>query len=1061
MGSEDEHPITISNKHSLDEGNLAPTESKRRELRFETRDGGPNRTDFTVEDYTIGWVCALHIEMAAAKCMLDSIHDNLKKSPNDSNTYILGSLHHHNVAIACLPVDEHITNSVAHVVSRMRRTFPSIQLFLMVGIGGGAPGKLDVRLGDVAVGLSLFPYNSGKAIYQGRFVRTDITRQPQSAFGTAISALRAHHESEISKIPIILSQMRERYPAMTEYTNREPLQDFLFDSAYDHAEPNTSCDDCDKSRLVSRFIRSNNHPMVHYGTIAYGSRVIEHGKERDQLAKDFNAICFFGMEAAGLMDDLQCLVIRGICDYSDSHKSVEWQKHASATAAAYAKVLLSVTPSLKTPEAPNIEFVQANRNNLMDSLWFEKIDARQSNITPPYGKTCSWLLSDPTYIRWLTPAEFPQHHGLLWIRGMPGAGKSTLMKYIYTRASETIDITISFFFDIHGDDLEKSTEGMYRSLLFQLFEKLPELQMVLDSFFHFNQGDSSDGLWKIDVLRQLFSAAISILGRRRVICLVDALDECSESQVRDMVDHFEELGNSALEAKGKIYVCFSSRHYPVIRVKYGWTLVLEDQIGHYQNLEKYIRRELQVGGGKDAELVRTTLLEKVAGISLWVVPVVNILNKEFHSGGILAVKRRLQETPAEISEVLKHILGRSSKDVADLLLCIQWLLYAKRPLTTEEFYYAVVTGLKPEQKTLDEWDPQQISKDDMKRFISSSSKGLAVTLKFGTVQFYNNSIRDFLLRAGGIRDLWPGPEADYHSGSHNQLRNCCNAYLKTDISRYISFEQQLPRAASDEAKKLRHQISVKFPLLKYATHHVLYHANMAAIESPQHDFLKTFDLRAWLNLNNLFAESEWYHHTSSASLLYILAENNFAWLINSLFHYDSRVNIRGEQYDYPLFAALANGHKETVQLLLDRGADIESKDRFGQTPLSWAAEKGQKETVQLLLDRGADIESKDKVGRTPLSRAAERGQKQTMQLLLDRGADIESKDRFGQTPLSWAVKNGQKEIVQLLLDRGADIESKGMYNQRPLSWAVKNGQKQTMQLLLDRGADIESKAASR
>jgi hypothetical protein len=71
--------------------------------------------------------------------------------------------------------------------------------------------------------------------------------------------------------------------------------------------------------------------------------VMRDGVARDEIAQPLSALCF-EMEAAGMMDNLQCLPIRGICDYSDSHKNKEWQNYAAATAAAYARELLEGLP---------------------------------------------------------------------------------------------------------------------------------------------------------------------------------------------------------------------------------------------------------------------------------------------------------------------------------------------------------------------------------------------------------------------------------------------------------------------------------------------------------------------------------------------------------------------------------------------------------------------------------------------------------------------------------------------------------------------------------------------
>ena len=118
-------------------------------------------------------------------------------------------------------------------------------------------------------------------------------------------------------------------------------QDTLFNPTYDHPQHEDTCINCDKRQLICRDPRTSDEPRIHYGLIASGNQVMKHGKTRDQLGKQHGMLCF-EMEAAGLMNQLPCLVIRGICDYSDSHKNKQWQGYAALTAAAYAKMLLSV-----------------------------------------------------------------------------------------------------------------------------------------------------------------------------------------------------------------------------------------------------------------------------------------------------------------------------------------------------------------------------------------------------------------------------------------------------------------------------------------------------------------------------------------------------------------------------------------------------------------------------------------------------------------------------------------------------------------------------------------------
>ena len=119
--------------------------------------------------------------------------------------------------------------------------------------------------------------------------------------------------------------------------------DCLYEAEYDHPEGNTTCSQCDRDRLVDREPRPSSEPVIHYGLIASGDQVMRHGTTRDRLRRDQNVLCF-EMEAAGLMDTFRCLVIRGICDYADSHKNQRWQAYAAVTAAAYAKELLCLVP---------------------------------------------------------------------------------------------------------------------------------------------------------------------------------------------------------------------------------------------------------------------------------------------------------------------------------------------------------------------------------------------------------------------------------------------------------------------------------------------------------------------------------------------------------------------------------------------------------------------------------------------------------------------------------------------------------------------------------------------
>ena len=158
-----------------------------------------------------------------------------------------------------------------------------------------------------------------------------------------------------------------------------------------------------------------------------------------------------------------------------------------------------------------------------------------------------------------------------------------------------------------------------------------------------------------------------------------------------------------------------------------------------------------------------------------------------------------------------------------------------------------------------------------------------------------------------------------------------------------------------------------------------------------------------------------------------------------------------------LFKAIKENNIEAVKLLLERGADINTKDKDGRTALMYAASAGCTETVKLLLDHGADINAKTKYGyRTALMLAAIGGHTETVKLLLERGADVNTIGEFDRPALMCAALEGHTEIVNLLLDHSADIHAKDKDGRTALMWAAHNGHTGIVNLLLDHGADIHA-----
>jgi ankyrin repeat protein len=658
-----------------------------------------------------------------------------------------------------------------------------------------------------------------------------------------------------------------------------------------------------------------------------------------------------------------------------------------------------------------------------------------------------------------------------------------MMKYALARAREEITdcVIISFFFNARGEALEKSTLGMYRSLLFQLLNAIPVLQDDFIASAYTRQKYGRLREWNTEELKNLLASAVGSLKQQRLACFIDALDECDEDQVRDMVEFLERLGRDTLVNGIGLYVYLSSRHYPHISIKKGKELIMEGQLGHNQDIKKYVESKLNAGSGTLVEEVKAEILERASGVFLWVVLVVQMLNQAYDHGQIYALRKRLREIPTDLDDLFVDILTRDNKNKEELILCLQWILYAQRPLKRAELYFAIISGI--ETAELMEWNPREVATQDMERFILSCSKGLAETTKTNdrTVQFIHESVRDFLLWRNGLARLQSDLGHNIAGLSHNRLKGCCLRYMEMDMS------QQMQKPLSTKA--LRDLVSRKFPFLEYAVRNLLIHADAAeGYGVSQTDFLARFTSHSWalypscgfrilINFDNLLERYKIRHHTAEVTLLYFLAENNLSNLITLHLERDADIDhLGGERYFTPVYAAVVCGqeqalrallaidnetsndhsqhndklipsrtkvHEEGIQFLMQRRQDFASQTC--QTLLSSATRLGFESVVKLLLATGKiDVNAVDKDGRTPLSLAAGTKYDGTVKLrgvvkllLAADNVDINSTDVEGRTALWWAAHADQVYMARLLLDTGRiDLTSKVNFDINMLFQAI-------------------------
>ena len=249
---------------------------------------------------------------------------------------------------------------------------------LLVGICGGVPvptcrsGKREIILGDVLIGTHIVQIDLTR-LYPHTLLRKNTLQdnlgRPSQEIGGFLSKLQTQAVQTVIKASMqsdlaIISKSAE-YPG----TNK----DTLFEASYSHKHADTkactqclsadndvcaeasnmSCTElgCDFRKVVSRAriqaINSKGHnalpycPAIHFGGLASGDQVIKSALHRDRIAEQEDVIGF-EMEAAGLWDMVPTVVVKGVCDYADSHKNKEWQLYAAAAAAACAKGMLKI-----------------------------------------------------------------------------------------------------------------------------------------------------------------------------------------------------------------------------------------------------------------------------------------------------------------------------------------------------------------------------------------------------------------------------------------------------------------------------------------------------------------------------------------------------------------------------------------------------------------------------------------------------------------------------------------------------------------------------------------------
>ncbi|KAI1012377.1 hypothetical protein LB504_013205, partial [Fusarium proliferatum] len=445
-------------------------------------------------------------------------------------------------------------------------------------------------------------YDLGKAKANGGWERKGSLDKPPSVLLHALASLQAEHEIGPSKVPDLLAAMLEANPGMrrpkTDFTYQGAANDRLFDSKHDHVG-DSNCDRCDAAWEVERDQRESSDPEIHYGIIASGNKLIKDAATRDSLSGDTGHQCLcVEMEAAGLMDRFPCLVIRGICDYADSHKNDRWQRYAAATAAAFAVELLEYVPTAQLDATQNIAEVIQSLEQRISSLStpIHNLDYRTAFVQLPIAEGATFdskaeehnprclhgtrqeLLKEID--RWIDSSESKT---IFWLNGMAGTGKSTISRTVAHSRSKRGDLGASFFFK-RGEMDRGSLNKLMSTLAYQLASSIPGVAFFIKKTLDADPaivGKSVKEQFEKLIQEPLSKAAATAAAKATaaipssVVMAIDALDECDqEADIRSLIS----ILSQAKIVRPQFRVFLTSR--PELPIQLGFSEVQ----GCYQDL---------------------------------------------------------------------------------------------------------------------------------------------------------------------------------------------------------------------------------------------------------------------------------------------------------------------------------------------------------------------------------------------------------------------------------------------------------------------------------------------
>jgi hypothetical protein len=628
--------------------------------------------------------------------------------------------------------------------------------------------------------------------------------------------------------------------------------------------------------------------------------------------------------------------------------------------------------------------------------------------------TCEWFLNHENFQTWLK-----KESGLLLVSADPGCGKTVLTKYLVDHQLPQLATVCYFFFK---DPDQNTVRQALCALLHQLFTQKPSLLEYATKQYR------KDGPSLIDSNRSLWTVlenAVRDPKAGHIIMVLDALDECMESDFKDLMRNMGSQFTSNQSSCGKLKYLLTSRPYEQVLSKFrhfshihipgeeeSENITREVNLVIQHRVESLAKKKGLQDSVKDH--LKNKLIEVQHRTYLWVHLVFELLEEEHFKKTQRGVEAAFTTLPKSVNQAYEQILSKSKEDTM-VRRSLSFILAATRPLTISEMNIAV--NMDDTVKDFKDLDLE--AEKDFKLRLRSWC-GLFISVHHDKIYLLHQTAREFLLvthisSTGNLR--WYHSIAAQHA--HTVLAQVTILYLdlyNSDIGLQASIKK--PGEGSKDA------------FLNYSSKNWTLHFREGCTTNDD---------------------------TIVQCASKLCDPNSKAYPMWSRLYWKSRDGMIPDN-GTGLMIASYFGLDAVVMLFLEHGIDPEVKDNHGRTPMSWAAETGHGSVIKLLLKTGkVNADSKDKNKRTPLSYAAGNGHECAVKALLDSGkVHAESKDDLGMTPLLYATKcTNQLNIKQMMTLILNELSDQITITEEVVKTAAANymNGKEVMALLLEQRGD--------